>query len=160
MLKGREIISLPIITLDNNKQIGEVKNLIYDYDSGLVLGYIVENKGWLRDARAIAHQDVVNITQDAIFIKKGSDVKKVSEHPVLKEHLNTKIDVLGMRIENPEGSCLGVVQDLVLEGMSGKITGFEVSDGVVQDLLNGRTTIQNETVKFVGDKFIITNDYY
>lgn len=158
MLKGREIVSLPIITLEDNKQVGEVKSIIYDQFSGSVLGYVVENKGWLRDARVIAHQDIEKITPDAMFISNCSAIKKIDTMPVLKEHLY-KNDIMGMRIEDVNGCCIGVIQDLVLEGTSGKITGFEVSDGVVQDLLSGRFTIPRDEIKFYEDKLVIENDY-
>ena len=84
MIKGRELISLSVMTVDGRRQIGEIKDIIYDANSNVVLGYIVDNKKWLKDGKAFLHTDVVKREDGTIYIQDESVVKKLRSIPELK----------------------------------------------------------------------------
>lgn len=154
MLKGREILSLPVVTLDDKKQLGEVKDIIYDPSQNRILGYIVENCGWLKDGKAFLHRDLLRREEACLVIRDESVIKNISSFPDLKEALDHCKDIRGWQIEYDDGRYIGVIQDLLIEETSGKITGYEISDGVIQDLLNGRTTVSNQKIQIQCDKLV------
>lgn len=157
MIKGREIISLPVISLKGNKQIGEVKDIVYDCGAG-VLGYIIENGGWLKECKVLLHQDVLKIDGEAITIADEALIKKLSAFPEIKEACKKGGDVRGRRVEKQDGSYVGVVQDLVLQDFSGPITGYEISDGIIQDLLDGRSTIPSQEIEIYEDRLVVNRE--
>ena len=154
MLKGRELISLPLITLNNRKQIGEIKDLIYNPLENKVAGYIVESGGWLRDSRVLLHSDIIRREDEGIFVADESVIKGIKSVNILKKMVEEKRDIRGLRVECEDGRYLGVIQDLVLDETTGEITGYEISDGVIQDLLNGRVTIPNAGISIGPDCII------
>lgn len=154
MLKGREILSLPIVTSDERKQIGEVKDLIYDPSRRIILGYLVESGGWLKEDRGFLHGDLITREDGCLVIKDESVIRSINSIPELREALNQKRDIRGLRVEHNNGHYLGVIRDLVVNGHTGEITGYEISDGVIQDLLDGRTTIAAEGITVSPDKVV------
>lgn len=154
MLKGREILSLPVITLDDRKEIGEVKDIIYNPLDSKILGYLVDAGGWLTEARGFPQSELIKIEDDCLVIKNESVIKKISQITEIKNAINAKADIRGFKVECQDGRCIGVIQDLLLDENSWQITGYEISDGVIQDLLDGRTTISNQGISILPDKVV------
>lgn len=154
MLKGRELLSLPVVTLKDRKQIGEVKDLIYDHAGNRVIGYLVEAGGWLRDGKGFLHTDIVRREDDCLIVNDELVVRNLSTIPELAEFIHNKHDIRGLRVEHEDGHALGVIQDLVVDGETGEIMGYEVSDGIIQDLLDGRLTISTKEIRVNEDKVV------
>jgi len=153
-MKGRELISLPVVSSDNNKLLGEVKDIIYDPSKNRILGYVVEKKGWLREGRGFLHSELVRHEKDCLVVKDESVVGNVGRIPELKEAIDTQKDIRGWRVEYNDGRYIGIIQDLVVDAESGEISGYEISDGIVQDLLVGRVTIPNTGICINNDRVI------
>ncbi len=154
MPKGREILSLPVVTRDERKQIGEIKDLIYDPTANKVLGYLVEAGGWLRDGKGFLHSELIKRENDCLVVQDESVIRKLSTIPELKEALDKKEDIRGLPIQYDDGQLIGVIQDLVVDEETGEITGYEISDGVIQDLLDGRITIPNKGISINSDRVV------
>lgn len=154
MPKGREIISLPVVTINQRKQIGEVKDLIYDPSANRLLGYLVECGNWLKDGSGFLHSDVVRREENCLVVRDESVIRNLSSIPELKQALDGKKDIRGRPVECGSGRQMGIIQDLVLDEKTSEITGYEVSDGVVQDLLEGRVTIPNKGINIYDDKIV------
>ena len=154
MIKGRELVSLPVVTQDDRRQVGEVKDFIYDPVCHKILGYLVENSGWFKDGRGFLHSDVIYREDDCMVIENEQVIKKIGAIPELKEAVGQKKDIRGFRVEEANGHYVGVIQDVVVNGNTGDITGYEISDGIIQDLLDGRITIPNEGINIGCDKVV------
>ena len=158
MLKGREIISLPVIALNSGKQLGEVKDLIYDFGENRVVGYLVENGGWLRNSKGFLYDDVFRRENEGLIIADESVIKPIKSIPALKKTVSEKRDIRGLRVEYEDGRSIGVIQDLILDENTGEITGYEISDGVIEDLLKGRFSIPNTDVSIGPDRIIASSE--
>lgn len=154
MLKGREILSLPVVTLDDRKEIGEVKDIIYNPVESKILGYLIDAGGWFTEARGFPHSELIRLEEDCLVIKNESVIKKISQISEIKDAIDAKADIRGFKVECEDGKCMGVIQDLLLDENSWQITGYEISDGVIQDLLDGRTSISNEGISIFSDKVV------
>lgn len=157
MLKGRKILSLPVVTQKDKKAIGEVKDIIYDPEKNQIVGYLVDIGGWLREGKGFLHADLLKREEDGLVIKDESIIKKISKMDNVREAIDK--DIRGLRVELEDGRCIGVIQDLLVDEQTGKITGYEISDGVIQDLLDGRSTISNEGLNILADRVVATADF-
>lgn len=155
MIKGRELLGLPVVTMDGKEQLGEVKDIIYNPYDNKILGYLIETGGWLKGGKGFLHNEVIKRENEGLFVESRSIVRDVNSISELKEVLALKKDIRGLRLENEDGQYMGVIQDLVVDDGTGEITGYEVSDGVIQDLLNGRLTVSNQGVSIIDDKVIV-----
>lgn len=156
MIKGRRILSLPVVIQDSRRTIGEVKDIIYDPAKNRILGYLVENGGWLKEGKGFLHRDLVRMENEYVILEDESAVQKISKLSELKDAIEQNKDVRGLRVEYCNGHCVGVIQDLLVDETTGLITGYEISDGIIQDLLDGRTTIPIEEISICKDKVIVS----
>lgn len=154
MLKGREILSLPVVSLDDRKEIGEVKDIIYNPVESKILGYLVDSGGWFTEAKGFPHSELIKMEEDCLVIRNESVIKKISLIREIKNAIDGKVDIRGFKVECEDGRCIGVIQDLLLDENSWQITGYEISDGVIQDLLDGRSSISNQGISILPDKVV------
>lgn len=155
MRKGRELLSLPVVENLTGEQLGEVKELIYDSRECNLIGFIVADGGWLRGAQVVLLPQVREITGTAVVVEDRSCIRDVSE---IKELLAAGCDVKGYTLVTADGREMGIIRDLVISPDNGKIQGYELSDGVIDDLLNGRTTVNvSGRVEIVDEQVIVTD---
>lgn len=156
MLKGRRILSLPVVTQQDKKPIGEVKDIVYDPEKNNIVGYLVDTGGLLREGRGFLHVDLLKREEDCLVIHDGSVIKKISKMDGVREAIEK--DIRGLRVELVDGRHIGVIDDLLIDDQTGKITGYEISDGVIQDLLDGRAIIPNEGLSILTDRVITSTN--
>ncbi len=156
MLKGRKILSLPVVTQEDNKPIGEIKDIIYDPEKNQIVGYLVDIGGWLREGKGFLHVDLLKREEDCLVIKDESVIKKISKMDHVREAIDK--DIRGLKVELEDGRCIGVIQDVLVDDKTGEITGYEISDGVIQDLLDGRSTISNEGLNILADRVVTVSN--
>lgn len=131
MEKYSEILGLPVIEAETGKNMGNVKDLVFSHDTREVRGFILEPKGFKFTGGVVLLEDVLSLGKDALIINRGTDVK---EH----EKAKGNGDVIGLKVYTRSGENLGVVKDYVFDSGSGNIESVEVSDGLLQDIMEGR----------------------
>ncbi|TLM99046.1 hypothetical protein FDZ73_22480, partial [bacterium] len=137
------------------EELGEVKELLYDSRERRLLGFIITDGGWVRKAKAVLLPQVREITDTAVVVEDRSFVRDVGE---IGELLTATRDVKGFILITADGRELGIIQDLVISPASGIIEGYELSDGVIDDLLKGRTTVNiSGQVDIIGEQVIVTD---
>lgn len=85
-------------------------------------------------------------------------IKPIKSIPALKKTVSEKRDIRGLRVEYEDGRSIGVIQDLILDENTGEITGYEISDGVIEDLLKGRFSIPNIGVSIGPDRIVASSE--
>jgi len=160
VLKGRQVLSLPILTLDEGTQLGEVKDLIYDAAQGKFQGVIMEDGGWLWGAKIVRFEDIEAIGHDALTIAEASLVSSTKGDSGARELCKNRKDICGYKVITQSGKDLGTVEDILLNPETGEITGYEISDGVINDLLTGRVELYLDSVPVVGDGAVIVPDRF
>lgn len=155
MRKGRQLLSLPVVEALTGEGLGEVKELLYDIRECQLKGFVVADGGWLRGAKAVLLPQVQEITDTAVVVEDRSSVRDVREIEGLP---SVGCNVKGYNLITADGRELGIIQDLVISPDSGKIEGYELSDGVIDDLLKGRiTVVVAGRVDIVGEQVIVTD---
>lgn len=132
-----QLIGLPVICADSGKKAGSVKDVIFCPKQREVRAFLMESKGWSGKKRLVWLQDILSLGRDAVVVSNMGNVTGLSK----VEYGNALKDegaLLGLRIYSKTGEDLGVVRDVVFDPGTGRIEGVEVSDGLLQDLLQGR----------------------
>lgn len=155
MRKGRQLLSLPVVVALTGEILGEVKNLLYDARECKLKGFVVADGGWLRGAKAVLLPQVQEITEMAVVVKDRTAVRDIRE---MEGITSADCNVKGYTLITEDGRELGIIQDLVFSPDCGIIKGYELSDGVIDDLLKGRTTVAvTGRVDIVGEQVIVSD---
>jgi uncharacterized protein YrrD len=129
MMRGQDIMRLPVITKDYGKRVGQVEDLIVDRHGTKVLGILIDEKGVFSSARVVAWTSVLAPGLDVIIIDSEKSVVKASEIPEIEEVLERDFVLRGNRVETTEGRELGVIENIYFNPTTGAVEGFELTGG-------------------------------
>jgi len=142
--KGREIIGLPVISLAAGKEIGVVDDILWSHPDLKICCLVVGD-------HFLSFSDISGVGSDAVTVS-GEDVLKDGwEHSELRSVNQTGGELVLTR----QGENLGTLKDVIFDSDNGQLLGYELSAGVVGDLLSGRMIMSPEMVHSWGNEAII-----
>jgi len=159
MLKGRDILGMPVICLASGQKIGQVCEIVFDPLQGKILGFILDGGGWFRKAKVIRYSAVVSLGEDAITV--GDEAAVITTNHKLEPWLRAgnEVSLIGAKVISERGNNLGIVEDLLIDVTNGKIYGYEISGGLIQDIIAGRLVMPKPASLTVGEgTIIVSND--
>ncbi|HYP18932.1 MAG TPA: PRC-barrel domain-containing protein [Chloroflexia bacterium] len=149
--RAREIIGLPVVTMNRGTKIYDIEDMVIDPERGQVLALVVQEAAWLHSARAIPFGRINVIGQDAVVIPDGRAVIEVNRDPVLKRLYNQQI-IRGLRVLTDDGRRLGTVADMTLDPKTGEIKGYFVSLGLGLTVGQGTRWLPAEQIISIGQR--------
>lgn len=151
MIKGTEQIGKRIVAFDAGEAFDRVKDVVFDYDTRRVLGFLVDEGGWFREAKLVPFSVVQAVGPDAIVVPSRKAAARPSENREAVRAVLGRSNVLkGTRILTTEGKDLGSMVDLYFDEATGAIDGYEVSGGMFADAYSGRGYVPAEYTLNVG----------
>ncbi len=155
MQKLREMFGLPVLITGTGTQIGEVKEVIVDLEQAVVRGIVLAGANWFTNGQGIVFEDLFRVGRDAIMVRATYAVRELTPAimPGIVYYLNNLLD---KQIYTDTGLSLGILVDALYDGTTGEIKAYEVSDGLITDLLYGRKVMPLPQAQVVGqDKLIV-----
>ncbi|ACL69329.1 PRC-barrel domain-containing protein [Halothermothrix orenii] len=141
MYKGIEIIGLPVVEINTGRVLGEVEDIIFSEFDGLVKGFVIRNK----NKYFLETHNINRIGEDAITVLSQDLLKPWEEHNTVEENEQTfqtlNNTIFGERVMTTSGKEVGKVKDLIIDENKNSVIGFELTEGVIQDLLEGRNLL-------------------
>lgn len=167
MRRGRDVIGIPIMATGADRALGTVADLYFRPDGAVWAFLVAPAKGlFKRPIRvALARFDAIRdgkayIEREKFTDEKGADVPNVTAR-------GERSGLCGKNLITAGGKQLGTIADVVLDGLTQKrpsgaakgvsmsLWGFEVSDGIVKDLLDGRPVVEAAGAYFDGDDVVL-----
>lgn len=153
MQKLHDLLGLPILEIETGMQIGEVREVILDIEMASVIGIMISGSSWFTDNQGFLFHDLFSIGRDAVTIR--SSRKAIAEF-ISSEVTCSLKELLNKQIFTETGLNLGVLVDVLFEPSTGEIKAYQVSDGIITDLIHGRMLMPLPQVQVVGgDKLIV-----
>ncbi|WP_408954800.1 PRC-barrel domain-containing protein [Natroniella sp. ANB-PHB2] len=155
MRRGQELIGLPIVELEEGELVGKVVDILFSPQQKQLLGVAVENKKVWKKARLIPQQKLYILGKDIIIIDNKRNLNQVEKSV---ESLNYGASVMGKEVITEQGEVLGVVEDVIVDQKQ-NLLGYELTDGLIQDILTGRKVILFDKIELAygQDIIIVTN---
>ncbi|CEO90006.1 PRC-barrel domain-containing protein [Syntrophaceticus schinkii] len=168
MQKGREIIGLPVVSLDTGDEIGVVDDILWSHRDMRICCLVVGD-------HCLPFAEISSIGTDAITVS-GREVLQEDDvslcemreaFPLPKEDsgipsetrepspcLRSVNQTGGELVLSQDGNNLGTLKDVIFDADEGKLLGYELSTGVV----GGSSLRQNDY--FAGNGFILGKGSY
>jgi len=150
--KVSDLINLPIIDLTSGSQLSIVKDVVLNADNDVLKGFLCENK-------LLPLGKVKSFGKDAVIIE-SDDLDSILEPfkvPVNPPDFLPEY-IIGTAIMTEGGKYLGTIGDILVEDNIGKILGYEVSDGLLKDLVSGRSIITVPQIITYGEDAVIIKE--
>ena len=141
MKKAKALLGLPLILIDTGKKIGDVKDILFSQDKKKVLGFLIDKGGWFKGAKIVLFKDISKISKDAIIIQDSEAIMTNTKIPEVEKILEKEYYLFDMQVLDDQGNDIGHIENIIFDEKNGKILSLEISEGVVEDVINGRLTI-------------------
>ncbi|HJV44261.1 MAG TPA: PRC-barrel domain-containing protein [Bacillota bacterium] len=142
MHKAKEVIGLPVLDLKTGQELGVVRDVIFN-EEWLFSGLFVETKNLFRRGRHIPSDSIHSIGDDCVTVPDQEVLLPIVDNFVLNGIKTGPKSIVGKPLYTTNGNCLGQVEDIYFGEELGEITGYEVSDGLLSDILRGRKSLQS-----------------
>lgn len=157
-----EVLNLPAICADSGKKAGSIKDILFDLGNREVKALLLEHTGLAPGKRVIFLKELLSLGGDAAIIDSASHVSNMNRKAFKSAFGDRgnlfggdKDSLLGHRVYSKAGVELGIVKDVIFDVQSGKIEAFEISDGVLQDIIQGRKLLPLFGKVELGEEFAI-----
>ncbi len=157
MQKSKRFEAMPVISLEEGRQIGIVKGLVVDPAARKVAALIIEQKGLFKEQRFIPYNRINSVGNDAITIEKSSGIERAAGVPEIARLLKEKVVTIGAKIMTDNGTVLGYVDEYYVDLSTGTIAGLEFSGNRLDSIIKGRAFIDINYVRTLGKEVIIVS---
>ena len=115
IVRAGDLIGMPVITLDEARTIGEVRDVLFDPAESAFVGFTVRGRGLLSPPMIglLPAAAIASTGQDAVMISSAEDI--VRERDAIREQISERREVPGNDVVTESGEPLGTVSDVVLE---------------------------------------------
>ena len=149
MRLGKDIIGKWIVTIDEGRKMGKVKDLLLDPDLTQLNGIYIAREGIFR-------RKTVYIPRNRVLVY-GVDAVLVESADAMTESRTDPIDgwvrlssIIGRSIDTPGGTKLATLGDMILNA-EGKITGFSLAKVSVTGPISDNRAIARPAVTDTGN---------
>lgn len=145
---------LSVISLKGGEEIGKVIDLLFHETS--VKGLLIDKNGWLNRHLYVPIKNIHAIGQDALVIDDTNMLSAYDkkQFPFYSLHNGAK-KIVGKTLMSTEGEKLGLVEDVYFDEKMGNIVGYEVTDGFIADLKEGKRVLKTTTPLTVGEEVLV-----
>ena len=154
MQKLSNLVGLPVLITGTGMQIGEVKEVILNLEQAAVLGIVLAGVHWFANDQGVILEDVFRVGRDAIMLRATYAVRELTP-AMLPGIIYRHAELLGKPIYTETGVYCGILTDALFDSSTGEIKTYEISDGLIADLLYGRNLMPLPQAQVVSQDRII-----
>ena len=150
MFLVKDIMGNPVITVNNGRSIGKVRDIYLTNDCRRVAGIYMGSEGlFSREANLIKYNDVVTIGEDAVLVKEGDVIVTEKELTDTESAWLRRDELQGRPVDTPGGTKVGKVGDVIIN-KDGDVVGFHLSSVYVSGPIAENRSVASHTVQDVG----------
>lgn len=154
MQKMRDWIGLPVLEMEDGTQIGVVEEVVLNMEEARIFGVAVTSPTWFSDERGIFFHDVLAVGRDAVTVRTPEVVRKIAWLEVCPGAIRLR-ELCDKPVYAETGDYLGAMTDLVCDAVTGEVRYYELSDGLVADVLNGRLLMPPPRAQIVAEDRLV-----
>jgi uncharacterized protein YrrD len=132
-----DLLGLKVLTSENGASLGILCDILINIQKILKIeGFIISSLD--EKKQLFIPYDSIKIGNDIIFANMHTEPLLFDKSDFSQNHI-LKDELLGLMVYTDDGHELGMVKELILSEEDYTIEGVACSDGLFNDILNGRT---------------------
>lgn len=152
-IEATKIIGLPIASIEEESKVGEISQLVIDPKNGALLGFLVRSGGIFSEHKALSVVDVREWDPNGLVIGSIHHIVPINEIVRMKEIVDLKLVILGLKAQTESGKSLGVIENLLIDTDTLTVAKYYVKNILLGD---ERVFPANSVVKI--DKTVVFQD--
>lgn len=157
MIRARKLIGLEVIDANNGRKIGRIKDVLFSPGDPKISGFTMECRMIAGDDRLLPVDSILSI-RDCVMIRESRKLEKTRKNTNYKKHRDSKPRVFGNRVVTGEGERIGYIEDVIIDEESFSIEGYVLTDGIIEDILNGKSILPYDEHMIFGEDAVIVKD--
>lgn len=156
MHRVQNTIGLPIIDASTGRPIGKVKDMWIRPD-WTIYGVLTDPPRWkISVAKGVFWEHIRSIGQDYVVISSKLAIRKAPDPDQYYGFSIGCTKLKDLSVITTDGERLGTVTDVYYEpNMGNKVIGFEISDGFISDIVEGRKWFRTPETIMLGEDVIV-----
>ncbi|GED13303.1 PRC-barrel domain-containing protein [Aneurinibacillus migulanus] len=150
MRQSQQLIGMPIISIMDGKEIGKVKSLLVNPESGKVEFLVIHNERWTLGVKVLPFRQVQGLGDYAVMTESESAVIDLSEDTLANELKTKGVSIIGNRVITAAGQFIGEVVEYYVNAESGKVEGC-----VIEKESNDQQVLNAEFIITMGKEILI-----
>lgn len=126
MKNSQQILGLPVLSIEEGKQIGIVKHLVLDPESGKVSYILIEDDAWYLGGKTIPFEAVQGIGEFGLTIANISSLTAIADCREAIKLLEINLRLSGTKVLSRKGRLLGTVSEYVINEDNAQIVGCQL----------------------------------
>ncbi|OPY57753.1 MAG: hypothetical protein A4E55_01477 [Pelotomaculum sp. PtaU1.Bin035] len=126
MKNSQQILGLPVLSIEEGKQIGVVKHLVLNAERGTVDFFLVEDDTWYLGLKVISFEDVHGIGEFGLTVTGQSSLSAVSESTGVLELLKKDLRLPGIKVLSKKGRLVGSISEYIIDENTAEIIGCQL----------------------------------
>ena len=152
MFLGKDIIGIPVITVNDGRSIGRVKDIYLSADCQTVAGIFLGTEGlFSRKSFLVRSEDITTIGQDAILVKHADVIHEEGNLVETEETWLRRDELQGRPVDTSGGTKVGRIGDVLIDG-EGHVLGFTLGNVYVTGPVAENGSVSINTVLDVGQE--------
>lgn len=149
---GKDIIGNPLITVNDGRSIGRIKDIYLSADCKFVAGIYLGTEGlFSRKSFLVKSEDITTIGQDVILVRHADVVHEEGDLAETEKSWLRRDELQGRSVDTSGGTKVGKIGDVIING-EGKVLGFSFSYVYVTGPIADNRSIAIHTVQDVGNE--------
>ncbi|NGQ94239.1 photosystem reaction center subunit H [Brevibacillus sp. SYP-B805] len=159
MRKASDVIGLPVLSLQSGDEIGRVRDILCDLEWS-VLGVVLKEAGWFQEGAYIPLDKICSVGTDCLTV--ADDRAVTSLHELADSDtvgfLTGKGTLKGKSVYTTSGEHVGKVEDVYFSPNWERLVAYEVSNGWIADVKEGRRRLPAPLSVTIGEENLIVPD--
>ncbi|OIJ10287.1 photosystem reaction center subunit H [Anaerobacillus arseniciselenatis] len=153
MKTSKQIVGLPIISINDGKELGTVKSLVVNPEHGTIDFITVHHEDWQISVKAVPFKKVIGVGDFAVTIESETNIIDLTEIPIANTLVTKNIKINGARIMSKKGQLLGKVDEYFINEDNGSIIALQLNVAKDEEVV-----LASEHVHTFGKDILIVNE--
>lgn len=124
--KTADLLGKTIISVENARTLGKIKDVVYDPEKNRVTAFLVEEGDIISKPNLLPVNEIDDIDQNSVFVKSEKAIKPQQE---VFDTIENETELSNSLVEKDTGEKIGLLKDMFFEAKSGKVNNFVVKGG-------------------------------
>jgi uncharacterized protein YrrD len=156
MIKSRDLIGKPLITITHGEIIGKVKDVLIDPESYEIAALVLPGKMFSRKTMVLARHLVHVFGKDVILVKSNEVMARDDKLKGVSSLLGVSKQMKGQEIVTEQGVRIGIVGD-VLVNETGKVVSYDLAKVFIEGPISESRQVPLEATRSLGPDVIIVD---
>ncbi len=156
-MKRGKLLGLPVISARTGKKMGVVVDIIFKPGQQRIKGLLVSSEGFVERKRHIPLERVRTIGRHAVIVDEPLQSHGRVGSLLTEGNIEYGNRILGRQLLRGDGQEVGLISDIIFDPNDGRIEGFEISRGLIDDLLEGRYILPYDASNSINEDAVIVS---